>query len=83
MNEINQNNPSAYRHTHSGIDSEKVRITDLQLPTAPTALTPANNGSISFGGSMDLKNTDGDIIYNIRTRVNELETRLRELGLIQ
>lgn len=78
----NQNNDSTYRHTHDGINSEKVFIKDLVLTTPPIALTAADNGAISTGGSNDLKTTDNAVITNMRLRISEIEARLRELGLI-
>lgn len=74
--ETNQNNPNYFRHTHNGIDSpllENASITNA-LNAPQSALTAANNGSLS--------STDATIIANIRTRVNELETKLQAMGLL-
>lgn len=79
MNEIN---PTSYRHTHNGVDSPRVNLTDLQY-TQGAALTTANSGTLSTGGGSDLKTADSLIIDNMRTRINQLEARLQALLLIQ
>jgi len=84
MNETNQNNTSTYRHTHNGIDSEKLPKSSITKPLgAPqTALTTKDSSSLSTGGINNLKAADVAIIDNMRTRINELETKLQALGLI-
>ena len=47
------------------------------LVTKPTALTAANAGTLNTGDA-----TSDTIIGNMRTRINELETKLQALGLI-
>ena len=78
----NQNNSNTYRHTHNGSDSEQIRLEDI-LYTKGGALTAPDNGALSTGGTEDLITSDSDIINNMRTRLNELETRLKQLNLIQ
>lgn len=68
-------------HAHNGIDNQQVLFEDLDI-TAGDALTTANSSALSSGGSNDLKTSDKNIIDNIRTRLNELEARLQEKGLI-
>lgn len=77
----NQNNSNAYRHTHNGVDSEQINASDLQNCPQP-ALTAASGGSLSSGGLSALQTADATIIANTIARVNEIETRLRAIGLI-
>lgn len=81
--ETNQNNSNAYRHTHNGVDSPLLEgssiVTALNGPQP--ALTPATSG-LSSGGAAVLSNADAAILNNMRTRINELETKLQALGLI-
>jgi len=76
MDYTNQNNSSSYRHTHNGIDSEKIPKASIvsTLGGKQSALTAANNGSLS--------SSDATIIANMRTRINEIETKLQALGLL-
>lgn len=66
------------RHTHNGIDSEKLQLKDM-VGFPLEALTAANNGSLSSGGAEGLTNGDNTIINNMRTRINELEERLQAI----
>jgi len=76
MQDTNQNNPNTYRHTHNGIDSPLLETASIAgaLNAPQAALTAADNGSLS--------SVDATIIANIRTRVNELETKLQTMGLL-
>lgn len=76
MQETNQNNPNYFRHTHNGVDSPLLENSSIAnaLNAPQSALTAANNGSLS--------SSDATIIANIRTRVNELETKLQAMGLL-
>lgn len=76
MQETNQNNPNSYRHTHNGVDSPLLETSSITsvLNAPQAALTPADNGSLS--------SVDATIISNMRTRLNELETRLQSMGLL-
>lgn len=83
MQETNQNNPNTYRHTHNGIDSpllEKASIVTI-LDAPQSALTAATSG-LSSGGTAVLTTSDSNILNNMRTRINELETKLQALGLL-
>lgn len=77
MEEItNQNNSNTYRHTHNGIDSPLIETSSIaaSLNAPQSALTAANNGSLT--------SSDATIIANMRTRINELETKLQAMGLL-
>lgn len=65
------------RHTHNGIDSEKIDIRELIKPTTD-ALTAIDTGTVNSGDS-----TTDDVIDNIRTRLNELEAILQKYKLIK
>lgn len=82
--ETNQNNSSAYRHTHNGIDSNRLPKKSITMPLgAPqTALTTKNSTALSTGGVAVLSTSDSTVIDNMRTRINELETKLQALGLL-
>lgn len=67
------------RHTHNGIDSEQLSARDAIIGCPMPALTTANNGSLSSGGVGSLNNSDSTIIANMRTRINELESRLQAI----
>lgn len=70
-----------FRHNHDGVNSE--RLTGDSLAGAPQqALTAASSG-LSSGGVGSLSSSDNAILNNMMTRINELETRLRNLGLLQ
>lgn len=76
MNDTNQNNPNSYRHTHNGVDSPLLEnqaiVSALNAPQS--ALTPADMTSTT--------SSDSTVISNIRTRLNELETKLQNMGLL-
>lgn len=81
--ETNTNNSNYFRHTHNGTDSpllETQAITSA-LNAPQTALTPATSG-LSTGGAGTLSNSDAAILNNMRTRINELETKLQAMGLL-
>lgn len=65
------------RHTHNGTDSEQIFAGDLlRAPQpAPTTANEDNPGA-SYTA------TTRAVIENLQTRVTELETILRTLGLI-
>lgn len=76
MEETNQNNQFAYRHTHDGINSPLLsnKAITKALGAPKSALTAADNSSLT--------SSDSAVIGNIRTRVAEIEARLQSLGLI-
>lgn len=65
-------------HSHNGIDSRKLELRDM-VGFPLQALTPADAGALSSGGMEDLQSSDSAIIDNMRTRINELESRLQAL----
>ena len=68
-------------HIHSGTDSQQ--IDGFNVKNAPqSALTTATTG-ISSGGTEAMTTSDANILNNMRTRINELETKLRNLGLLR
>lgn len=69
-------------HEHNGIDSK--RINGRNIFNAPqTAMTTASATALSTGGAATLSTSDQTIIDNMRTRINELETKLQALGLLR
>ena len=66
------------RHTHNGIDSEQIELKNL-VGFPLQALTTRNEDPLSSGGSENLRSADSAIINNMRTRINELEDRLKAL----
>ena len=68
-----------FRHTHNGIDSEKLLINNAIEGFPLAALTADVGGSLSSGGAEGLTNGDNAIINNMRTRINELEARLQAI----
>lgn len=68
-------------HAHNGIDAPQISFSNMEgAPQA--ALTTASVGSLTSGGSNDLRTADANIINNAITRLNELEDRLQNLGLL-
>lgn len=83
MDYTNQNNSSSYRHTHNGIDSEKLSNKAVAAALgAPKAAITAASGSLSSGGAGTLSNSDAATLNNALTRLAEIEARLESLGLI-
>ena len=68
-------------HVHNGVDTPQIIGSDL-INAPQTALTTANATALSTGGGAILSTSDATVINNMRTRINELETKLRALGLI-
>lgn len=69
-------------HTHNGTDSPQVFGGDL-FNAPREAMTTADDDAFTTGGVNNLKTADATILDNMRTRINELETALRDLGLIK
>lgn len=70
------------KHTHNGIDSDQ--LTGRALVNAPqSAMTTANATVLSTGGGAVLSTSDSSVIDNMRTRINELESKLQALTLIR
>ena len=68
-------------HVHNGVDTPQV--VGSHLINAPqSAMTTPNATVLSTGGAAVLSTSDATVINNMRTRINELETKLRALGLI-
>lgn len=70
------------QHIHSGTDSPQLKASEALVNSPQTAMTTANASGLSSGGVAVLSNSDSAIIDNMRTRINELETKLRAIGLI-
>lgn len=74
------NLPKIPSHTHNGIDSLQINgpsISGCPLP----ALTP-QSGSLTTGGGAVLSTSDATTIMNTINRLNELETKLRTIGIL-
>lgn len=69
-------------HTHNGTDSPRLDAKRALLKAPQTALTTASGGSLSTGGAA-MSTADAAILTNALTRLAELETKLRNLGLIR
>lgn len=67
-------------HKHTGTDSSKISILDLDVNKG--TLTTKNVSSLSSGGANSLTNADNTILENMRTRINDLETILRSINLL-
>lgn len=70
------------QHIHSGTDSPQLKASEALVNCPQPPLTTADASAISTGGLGDLNNSDAVIIGNMRTRINELETALRAVGII-
>jgi len=68
-------------HAHNGIDAPQISFSSME-GTPQASLTTASVGSLTSGGSNDLRTADANIINNAITRLNELEDRLQNLGLL-
>lgn len=75
--------PPLTPHTHNGTDAPKLYAGEALENAPQEALTTASVGSLTSGGAGDLKTSDSTIIANAITRLGELETKLRFLGLIK
>lgn len=67
-------------HKHTGVDSPKIDILDLDIQKG--TLTTKNVSALSSGGANNLTNADNVILENMRTRINDLETILQRLNLL-
>jgi len=70
------------QHIHSGTDSPQLKASEALVNCPQAALTTASATVLSTGGTEDLKTADSLVIDNMRTRINELETALRAVGII-
>jgi hypothetical protein len=70
------------QHIHSGTDSPQLKASEALINAPQSAMTTANASGLSSGGAAVLSNGDSAVIENMRTRINELETKLRAIGLI-
>lgn len=68
-------------HSHDGLGSKSVDGKNL-FKAPQSALTTKDSTALTTGGVNNLTTADATIIDNMRTRINELETKLRALGLI-
>lgn len=69
-------------HKHTGTDSPQLRANEALVNCPQESLTTADNTPLTTGGIENLITTDALIIENLRTRLNEIETKLRAIGLI-
>lgn len=69
-------------HRHTGTDSARLFAKEALRNAPQNALTNPDNTALSFGGTESLTTLDSDVIDNMRTRINEIETALRAIGLI-
>lgn len=70
------------QHEHNGSDSKKIK--GKNLAKAPqNALTAKSSSAFSTGGAAVLSTADQTIFDNMRTRINELESRLQKLDLLR
>lgn len=69
-------------HRHTGTDSARLFARECLRNAPQESLTTADASALSTGGLGDLNNSDSVIIENMRTRINELETKLRAVGII-
>ena len=69
-------------HRHTGTDSAQLRANEALVNCPQPALTSADNTVLSTGGVADLQTSDSVVFENMRTRINEIETVLRAIGLI-
>jgi hypothetical protein len=70
-------------HTHNGTDSPRLDAKRALLKAPQAALTAASGLSLSTGGAAVLSTNDAAILNAAITRIGELETKLRNLGLLR
>lgn len=68
-------------HKHTGVDSPTLGVQAV-FPNAPLSGLTAQSGGLTSGGTANLKTSDANTIINTINRVNEIENRLKNLGLI-
>ena len=68
-------------HQHDGVDNPQILLEDIDL-TKQAALTAKDTATLSSGGAATLSTSDSDVIDNNRTRIEEIETALQNLGLL-
>jgi hypothetical protein len=69
------------RHEHNGTDAPRIPAKNL-LGAPTSALTAADGGTLSSGGTEDMTDADAAILNNLLTRFAEMEARLQSLGLL-
>jgi hypothetical protein len=69
-------------HRHTGTDSARLFAKEAIRNAPQEAMTTALGSALSTGGPTGLTTADALILENMRTRINELETKLRAIGLI-
>lgn len=69
------------QHEHNGGDSKKIKGRNI-VGAPQTALTAKNSTALSTGGAAVLSASDQTVLDNMRTRINELESKLQGLGLL-
>lgn len=68
-------------HTHNGGDSQNIQGQNI-VGAPQNPLTTATGGSLTSGGTAVLSNSDSTILSNAITRIADVESRLRTLGLL-
>lgn len=69
-------------HEHNGVDSK--RLSARSIENVPQdALTTKSTTALSTGGAAVLSTSDQTVIDNMRTRINELETKLQAIGILR
>jgi hypothetical protein len=76
----NQQEQQLKAHTHNGVDS--LQITGASIAGCPMSALTAQSGSLTTGGAAVLSTSDADTLINTINRVNEIESRLRSIGII-
>lgn len=77
---MNPNEQPLRNHTHNGVDS--LQISGASISGCPLPALTSQSGSLTTGGSAVLSTSDADTIMNTINRVNELESKLRQIGII-
>ncbi len=69
-------------HRHTGIDALQIAGSSI-LKSPQSSITTGVAGTLTSGGVGTLATADEVILTNMQTRINDLETKLQNLGLLQ
>jgi len=69
-------------HYHTGTDSPQLDAKRAIRGAPQSSLTAKNSTALSTGGAAVLSTSDQTVLDNMRTRINDLETKLTNLGLL-
>lgn len=75
--------PRIIPHTHNDVDSPKLYLGDSVVDAPQEAITTADGGTLTSGGTEDMKTVDKDILDNAILRIGELEALLQLYGLVK